>query len=198
MYDIIPVTTVPLSSEFYSSQYNDIRRCKLLLLSSILTKYSEFKSKPYLEQTNIIKRIEISCLNSTIDKANVENITTSWEVELFCDLYNSFCYKVTANLDKDGLVSNPNFALITISGGISLKDISKMTSQEMYPEKYKDINERINMSKLVVQTIKTSALYKCPLCKENKCSIENRYNRSLDEGAGLTLNCLNCQHQWNA
>lgn len=188
---------IPLDAMFYKKPYNKIRRAKLILFTSCLMQHKEYQLLPYQEKMKIIKNIERSCYNYVIDKSYEENIMTSWEVDLFCELYHSICYKISANLEKTGLVSNPNLTKAILSGNISIEQLPKLSSQDMYPQKYAEIIQRVEASKSVVQTLKTSAMYRCSKCKENKCTIENRYNRSLDEGVNLTITCLNCAHQWN-
>jgi DNA-directed RNA polymerase subunit M/transcription elongation factor TFIIS len=188
---------VPLSTDFYTDPYNATRRAKLIVFNSCLTPYKEYQILPYKDKMKQIKNIERACYNYVIDKAYEENIMTSWDVDLFKELYHIICYKISSNLEQGGIVGNPNLAKSILSGTISLEHLPRLSSQEMFPQKYKEIIERVEASKSVVQTVKTSAMYKCSKCRENKCIIAPRYNRSLDEGVNLTITCLNCQHEWN-
>lgn len=191
------IGSTPLAAEFYLSPYNSTRRAKLLLFSYCLSQYDEFRRMPFIEKTKHLKSLERSCYNYTIDKAYNDNIPTSWDVNNFCDLYHSTCYKISSNLEKKGIVDNPNFAKLLLSGNLSIEQLPKLSSIEMYPTKYIEILQRIMISKSASQTIKTSAMYKCRRCKENQCMIENRYNRSLDEAINLTITCMNCGYEWN-
>ena len=189
---------IPLLGEFYQSPYNKLRRTKLMLFCTSLSDYEEYLALEYEKQMSIIKRLEKSCYNYCIDKSTEEQITSSWETELFCDLYHSICYKINSNIEKHGLVKNPYLSINIINDNIDFDNLPKMSSMQLFPEKYADIAHRISMSKNIVQTIKTSSLYHCNKCKQNRCSIENRYNRSLDEGTNLTITCMNCSNSWNA
>lgn len=197
-YYNIPLTKlIPLSVEFYKSPYNNIRRSKLILFNLCLSTYESYLNLKYNEKIKIIKAIEKSCYNYSIDKAYEENIISSWNIELFCDLYHSICYKISSNLENDGMVNNPNLTKAILSENIDINKIPKLSSQELFPQKYVNIFERVEASKTVIQNFKTSEMYKCFKCHAKKCTIENRYNRSLDEGVNLTITCMNCNHSWN-
>ncbi len=189
----------PLSLEFYSNNYNKHRRNKLIQFMNILSPYEEFINLSLYDKNQLIKKIEASCLNEAIEIANKEkSIINSWNSELFIELYFDICYKISANLGKCYLVNNEFLHKELFSGNIDYKKLANMNSQELFPEKNKDILDKINSSKSITQVIKTSSLYRCHRCKENKCIIENRYNRSLDEGVNLEITCLNCHNKWNA
>jgi DNA-directed RNA polymerase subunit M/transcription elongation factor TFIIS len=189
--------SVPLPAECYNQPYNQLRRAKLLVFGACLHPYDKFQAMSYQEKVNLIKAIERACYNCTIEKAGDANITTSWNIEPFCNLYVSTCYKVSSNLEKGGIVNNTQLAQQLLDGSISIENLPKLSAQEMFPQKYTDIIQKLEASKNVEIGLRTSAMYKCRKCKQNKCTIENLYNRSLDEGVNLKIHCLNCGHSWN-
>lgn len=188
---------IPLDPEFYKQPYNVLRRAKLMVFLSCFNKYPEFLALSYKEQMKIIKHLERSCYNHVIDKSHEENIISSWDNDIFCDLYHSICYKISANISPNDLVCGSNLGHKILSNNISIDAIPRLTSQELFPEKYLDILQKVEVSKSVSQTLKTSALYTCKKCKQNKCTMENLYNRSLDEGVNLKITCMNCFYSWN-
>lgn len=191
------MNSIPLDAEFYQAPYNVLRRAKLMVLTSCLDKFPEFLKLSYKEKTKLIKKIERSCYNYVIDKSHEENIISTWDDPIFCDLYHSICYKVSSNIDPDNLVQNNKLGRRLLANEISIDNLPKLTSQELFPERYMDILQKVEVSKTVSQTLKTSALYTCKKCKQNKCTMENLYNRSLDEGTNLRITCMNCFHSWN-
>jgi len=188
----------PLPIEFYKPPYNRIRRAKIMLFGSSLLPYKAYQDLNLSQKIKLLKRIERSCYNNTIDRAYKENIITSWEIDLFCDVYHSICYKISVNLEPQGLVCNPTLAKNLLYGKIAIKNLPKLTSPEMFPQMYIKTMQRIKASKHASQTVKTSTMYKCSRCKENKCTIENVYNRSLDEGVNLRITCINCGNEFGA
>lgn len=191
-------SVVPLKAYHYQSPYNRLRRAKLILFGNILSEYQKFKNNTYNKQLEMIDAIEKSCKNQTIEKAQETNIVATWTNDLFCELYNGICYRVSSNLEKDGLVANPTFAHELIEKKRPLDTVAALTSVEMYPDRYETIRKRIQLSKEVEQTTKTTSLYTCGKCFEKKCTYENLYNRSLDEGVNLKLTCVNCGHEFTA
>lgn len=189
--------SIPLPADCYHEPYNQLRRAKLIVFGACLNAYDTFKLLTYAEKVNLIKLIERACYNHTIEKASDENIITSWSNELFCTLYVSMCYKVSANLEKGGLVNNTHLAEQVLSGNISIEHLPKLAANDLYPHKYTDIMQRLEASKNVKTDLRTSAMYKCRKCKANKCTIENLYNRSLDEGVNLSIQCTVCGFSWN-
>ena len=190
--------TIPLPLELYKPPYNSFRRAKIMLFGSSLSQYDEYKQLSNQEKITLLKQIERACYNTTIDLAHNENIIPSWDIEEFCNVYHSICYKISVNLDSAGLVNNPSFAKALLNGQISISMLPKLTSREMFPQKYTKILQRMEASKNASHTIKISRMYKCRKCKESRCVIENLYNRALDEGVNLHITCVNCGYEFNA
>jgi len=188
---------IPLDVYFYKKPYNYTRRAKLILFCSLLTEYEDFVLMSYPLQMDLIKKLERSCYNCTIEDANANNIIAAWENDNFCNIYHSTCYKISSNLEIGGMVSNPNIAIKLLNDKISAAELPKMTSPELFPQKYVKIQSRIELSKSVSQTVNVTSKYTCRKCKESKCTEENLYNRSLDEGVNVRITCDNCGHKWN-
>lgn len=188
----------PLNAMFYKDPYNCVRRSKLILFGSRLEPYEIFKSMSVTDRDAFLKKLERTCYNYTIDTAYSENIVSSWEDRNFRDIYHSVCYKLSVNLEPVGLVSNPTLAKNILSGIIDVTKLPKMTSVDMFPQKYTKVLRRIEASKNASQSVKTSTMYKCGRCYENRCTIENVQNRSLDETTGLRITCINCGNEFSA
>jgi DNA-directed RNA polymerase subunit M/transcription elongation factor TFIIS len=190
--------TVPLRAYHYEHPYNRLRRAKLLLFGNILSEHTQFNSFTRSDRLSIIDAVEKSCKNHTVSKSQETNIVPTWTNDLFCELYHSICYRVSSNLEKKGLVSNPTFCANLLDKKINIDIVAELTSVSMYPEKYVKIKKRIQLSKEVEQTTKTTSMYTCGRCKEKRCTMKNLYNRSLDEGVNLKLTCINCGHEFTA
>ncbi len=188
---------IPLDIQFYNIHYNSTRRAKLMLFSSILSKYDIYINMDYNQQTELITKIERSCYNASIEEANKNNILAAWNNNNFCDIYHSNCYKISSNMEIGGLVNNPNVVEKIISGELSISDLPNIPSSELFPQKYEKIKNRIEISKNVSKTVKVTSKYTCKKCKKSECTEENLYNRSLDEGVNVRITCNNCGHKWN-
>ena len=189
---------VPLPKELYTDDFHQFRRCKIMLFMNSLAANEKFKVLDKSKKISIAREIERGCFNNAIDTANEQNIMTSWKDEMFCKIYHLKCSKLSFNIGKSSLIDNERLSNDILDKKIELSELSYKSSIDMYPEKYSEILDRIHTSKTVTTNIKFSSLYRCRICKQSKCKIENRYNRSLDEGTNSTITCLNCSHEWNA
>lgn len=192
-----PMNADPLPMKYYKHPYNYHRRARLIMFSSFLKQHANFIALSVESRFDIVEKIEKSCLQYCFDKTNEFNIPPKWSSDIFTDLYTSVCAKIGSNIDQYNSVKNPYLTNQILEGKVDIDKLPRMTSQELYPEKYKEVITKLEESKNVKKTIKASVMYRCRICKQNKCTVENRYNRSLDEGVNLTITCMNCGHQWN-
>jgi len=188
---------IPMPVVVYKPPYNSLRRSKIFLLFNIFTNYNKFNLLNWSKKCNLILDIERACLNYSVDFSQDTNILTSWDNKLFNQIYTNTFYKVGVNLDNS-LIKNNNLVDRLFNGDIKIIDLPKMTFVEMFPKKYEDILKQLEISKKVKKSLKTTTMYKCGKCYKNKCTIEQLYNRSLDEGVNLRITCINCNHQFNA
>lgn len=188
----------PLSAAHYKKPYNALRRDKLMMFSALLSEHDDFVQLPLRQKLLIITELEKGCKNCSVDKARERNIMTTWKNDLFCDVYHTYCYLVSANVEKYGFVGNPHLVKNILNHHFDARQVAYISSVDMYPTKHTHTTTQIALRKLVEQNIKTTSLYVCSKCREKKCTIENLYNRSLDEGVNLRLTCVNCNHEFNA
>jgi DNA-directed RNA polymerase subunit M/transcription elongation factor TFIIS len=193
-----PINHVPLPITCYKKPYNDVRRAKLVLFGSCFNEYPEFVKLTHKDKLTLIIKLERACFNTSINKANNDNIPTKWDVDMFVEIYHAICYKVSSNITKSGSVETPVLGSNVLNGSIDIVKVPYMTARELFPAKYVEIIDRLEMSKNVVCTVKTSTMYKCRRCHKNETTIENLYNRSLDEGVNLSVTCQACGYAWNA
>jgi DNA-directed RNA polymerase subunit M/transcription elongation factor TFIIS len=201
MSDIINGTIVvkhniALPIDLYKDPYNTIRRAKIILFDLCLNQYPKYIDMKYDDKIQLLQKLERSCYNTTIDKAIEMCIMSSWDVEVFCDLYHSICYKVSSNIDCKSFAENAILGIQLLEGKIDIKELPKMSSQELCPSKYVDIKKKIEISKSIVSTVKTTTMYTCKRCKKNMCTLENAFLRSIDEGVDVRVICQSCNLRW--
>jgi len=193
-----PTNQDQLLTKHYNKPYNVYRRAKLIMLSSVLKEHDVMLHMSINDRFELVEKIERGCFNYTITHTTEQNIPTSWKNDIFKDVYNSTCAKIYANLSTTNNVNNDYLLPCILENKINCNDLPKLTSQQLFPDKYKDVIVKLETSKNVQWTVKTSSMYRCRRCKKNECTIENRYNRSLDEGVNLTITCVACGNEWNA
>ena len=96
----------PLTGDFYDSNYDQIRRDKVIFLMQLFTPYEKFKQMSYRQKNLFIKQFERKIYNVTIEKAIEQNIINSWSIREFVLIYHMISYKLTANIDNNWLVNN--------------------------------------------------------------------------------------------
>lgn len=191
IYHALP-NSMPLPIYFYEKKsYNDLRRCKIILFSHICNSYSSFKKLPSPDQYSIIRRLERSCYNAAVFKADDDDIRNTWSNLRFVDIYSTICAKITNNLDD----SKKLFEKI-IRKEIDINKIAFMSSQELQPDMYKKIIGKIEARSKQRLVFKECKLYKCGKCKSKKCKAEKLYNRGLDEGVNFEITCQECGYRW--
>ena len=188
---------VALPLYLYKKGYNATRLGKILVLIYVIWEYDVIKKLTLDEKMNLCINIELSCYTYVLEKARKDNIILSWTNANFCNYYHEICAKIIANLDSR--IENPNDYLIEMimNKKILIMNLPKLQPFELYPKKYENILDKINKAKEIEFTIKTTTMYTCRKCFARKCKIENRQNRSLDEGVNITITCMSCQNTWN-
>lgn len=195
--------TVPLNADYlpivyYKKPYNVHRRAKFILFSSLLKQHDKFLAMEMLDRFKLIELIERSCFNYTIDKARENNIPTKWDNDDFQYIYIVIASKIASNIDQTNMVKNTYLPNAILDGNIDITQLPRMTSLEMFPDKYKTVLSKLEMSKNVAKTVRTTAMYTCRRCKKSECTYENLYNRSLDEGVNLIITCISCGLEFKA
>jgi DNA-directed RNA polymerase subunit M/transcription elongation factor TFIIS len=150
-----------------------------------------------LTKEHIIKYLERGCLNRSIEKSKTYNIRCVWTNEKFIDLYHSICYKVSCNIDSTSSVESNYIIQKIMNNGVKSINVANMTSKELCPKKYEQLDKKLNKRTNLERKIKFSEMYRCSKCKRNQTTTERRYARSWDEGTDLTINCVNCGYSWN-
>jgi hypothetical protein len=193
LFDLYP-DAISLNFKFYENEnYNNIRRCKLILFGNSIGNNDKFDNKT---KENIIKYIERGCLNKAIEKSTSYNIRCIWSDEKFINLYHSICYKVAVNIDKNSCINSDYMINKILENNVDLLNLAKMSSKELCPKKYEKIEEKVQKRYNLERKIKYSELYQCRKCKQNKTTTERCYNRSWDEGVSLNIICLFCGNSW--
>jgi DNA-directed RNA polymerase subunit M/transcription elongation factor TFIIS len=145
--------------------------------------------------------VEIGVFNSTIDYANAHNIQLSWKSLMFADVYINNARSIYTNLKSDSYVGNTNLINRLKAKEFSPHELAYMRSQELFPERWKDIidkqKEKLKAAYEVKQVSMTDAI-KCGKCKNNKISYYELQIRSGDENMTQFFNCISCGHKWKS
>lgn len=181
-----------IPAELYSKElYSKERRQILLLLGSILDSYSKFKEISYKKQLDVLVSIEHSCYKKAVDKCSEEAIYVDWSNDKFKYMYSLICSRVSKNLDTNSEVMDSFLIENIINSSIDVTKLGGMSSDDM-SDKNKELKEQLNSRRSQKVKQKTTSMYTCRNCKSRECTIRSQQMKSLDEGATLILNCVNC------
>nr|BCY04600.1 hypothetical protein [Abalone asfa-like virus] len=145
--------------------------------------------------------IEISCFDATITfcKDNNTKYQRLWTSGPFIAMYSLKCGEVLNALDPNSLTSK-KWGLYTLEklkeGELQPKIFGKLTSDQLNPNIAKKEKTEIQVRTEQKISVKTSQLYKCPVCKMRETTYYSQQLRSLDEPATIMCTCLNCGHRF--
>jgi len=159
---------------------------------------TDYAHKAIYSKLYVAECMERSCLNRAIAKSRDYNIRAIWENLKFQDLYHDICYKIAVNVDPRSIINSLHLKTQIINQTVSLKDIANLFGKQLCPEKYEKLDKKINQRVNQEVKVRYSTLYRCFRCKNNKCTSERVYNRSLDEGVNLRIRCTVCYNEWGA
>ena len=182
-----------LHSSCYTKKYTKLRHKKMILLNSLLNKYTIFAKLPRLLRTSIVKNLERSCYNSACTLADDNNIIKNWENTLFVDSYTVILYKICVNINKKYIKLIE--MLITNRGILTQQEL---TEEYMNPTYNIEFHKVIDERKRQFIKKKYSYQYKCSKCKQSKTTVQDVQLKAVDEGSTLLVECATngCGHHW--
>jgi DNA-directed RNA polymerase subunit M/transcription elongation factor TFIIS len=150
----------------------------------------------FAEKTDLNKKainIEISIFNYAIKEAISKKIIKNWDNPQFIQLYKDRLRSIYLNLKK-----NKSFKEKIISEEITMDDLTKITHQEIFPEKWNDlINRKIKRddSKFSQNIESMTDMYKCKKCGSKRSTYYELQTRSADESMTIFIRCIDCGNQ---
>lgn len=188
-----------LPDMYYSEQYNNDRRSRVVVIGCCLRKYQPFNDLPIEKQEEHIRRIERSCYNHACYMADTKNISCNFHNPIFVNIYNIITFRVQKNLLYDS--DNPDNKYLVekiVDESFDIKSIGSAKSSELCPAKTKKIRDEIEKRKRQKIIKKYSTQHECFKCGGRKTTEVEIQLRSLDEGSTLIITCEveNCGNVW--
>lgn len=149
-----------------------------------ITAKASFKK---LLSENIIKEIEESIYNFSIDYANVNE--TPYLLE---QIYETKIDEIL-KLVKD----NAEFVKKIKSNTLDLKQIAFLKPDELNPDKYDKINKKKELEEYKKNNQATSNVFECRKCKTKKCQVTQLQTRAADEPATTIVTCMECGYEFS-
>ena len=162
------------------------------ILSSQLTE-EEHKT---LHDIQPALNIERGIYNSSIQKAMQMNILRKWTNQRFLDIYNQRVKAVISNLDPHSYVDNTTLLKRLISNEMMPHEIAFQTPSELFPERWKSVQDKLQNTTDEYTPTEFITLYRCGKCGKHKTTVHELQTRSADEPMTLFITCFNCKHRW--
>lgn len=142
------------------------------------------------------QRIESACYNQALANTRLTDTRRQWDCEVFVSIYSARCGTVNVHLDPRSTVSAAYGSADELlqglwAGELKPKTLGSMEAAELCPAATKKERDLIALRSQQTVVKKASNIFRCPFCKEQRCSYETVQRRALDESADFDCVCLN-------
>jgi len=156
------------------------------------------------KKCNILTKIEVDDLeigifNASLDYAILHKIQLSWSNLSFQNTYINIARAIYSNLLENSYLGNNNLIIRLKEKKFLPHELSFMSKEELFPEKWTSIIEKHNRKLKEAYEIKQVSMtdsIKCGKCKNNKISYQELQTRSGDESMTIFFTCITCGHKW--
>lgn len=150
-----------------------------------------------LDDATMAKHLEICLWNWTIKGCVRDKIPLFWDNARFRYRYTTRALGLAFNLRHP---RNPSLGDRVRARQVPLKNFANMTPQEMFPELYEPIYERLAARELRKMAVShkdaPDGAYTCRACKSKKTQYTCIQTRSADEPMTVYVSCLHCGRRW--
>lgn len=184
---------------------NSIRQKNIDIIYKILISNTNNINVKLIE--SVARQIERSCYNVTIIRCLNENQRRTFNNQTLLNWYSMNVYRVVSNLDPASHI-NSSYLITQIINYIKYHDscenhdyidpkkVGTLTSEQLYPDKIKELKEQLEIRRKQKIIEKTSNLYKCGKCHHDETKFKEVQFRAADEGTSLSITCTRCSHHW--
>ena len=177
-----------------TTQINNPAQFRINMRAKICEELKQIVDTVDVDVDKLASNTEKGVYNYAIQEANFRKIVKKWENGAFAQLYLDRLRSVYINLK-----SNKDLALSVIRGDVLPQSLAFMTHQEMNPEHWSEIIERLrkrNASKYTDNAEASTDMFTCRKCKGKRCTYYEMQTRSADEPATIFITCLDCKNHW--
>ena len=161
-----------------------------------LSHHDKWDSLSKDQQITLVRRLERSCMNKTVDDCKKEFIDRLWTNAKFIQRYSGECARMLRNLDIDCSSGDAYLGTMLINGKLDPKFICELDNYQLNPEASQEIRDNIELRMKEQVAKKYSSKYTCGRCKSNKVEIREVQTRSADELSSFRLRCVICNNSW--
>jgi DNA-directed RNA polymerase subunit M/transcription elongation factor TFIIS len=146
-----------------------------------------------------INSLEQAIYETAFDNAHKHFVACNWKSPQFCELYRQIVRNILSNIHPNSPVNNTRLVKRIMEGEFNIIELPKMTSYEMFPEKWFELRDKqILREQKILEGNKSRATdqFKCRRCNKRECTYYEMQTRSADEPMTIFITCLNCGKEW--
>jgi DNA-directed RNA polymerase subunit M/transcription elongation factor TFIIS len=182
-----PLILQKIESKFLKSNPIEFRLPSILNFLLLFESDAGFQSLPEERRINIPIKLERVCHNAICREMKAVGKPTNWHLHHFQGTYVECCVNLLIALEtKKELIKS------VVTDEININELPFIKAEYVRPDLHDKLTKKIEARSQVTVRKKVSSLYTCPKCKSKKCTMENVYNRSFDEGTSLKCTCVVC------
>jgi len=164
--------------EYLSDQIKSVDKEYILHLNNTVDRSATIsKFVSILKDIDSSIKIEAGIFEFTI----IYTYTKNYVMTLMPSIYNDKVYDILCNLDPKDPIDNKTLLKDIESNKINPQIIAFLRPQDIHPERWQTIINKMNLKEEKKKNMATTDLYQCYKCKERKCSMIELQLRGLDE-----------------
>lgn len=165
------------------------------MFAELFEKYPEWNSLEQKNKDTIIRRLERGCHTHAVLDCTKRFVPRLWTEPRFVNSYSTECYRISSNIDPNSGAKSRKLGLCIINGSVDVREICKMTSEELNPEA--SLAERTALDIRMRQKVDEKySNDKCGKCDAKKVIRVEAQTRSADELSNFHFKCDECGHTW--
>lgn len=163
----------------------DIRNESINKLKDSMSSISIISDNSDINIDELSTKIETSCFNSILEYINTTNVPDYTIQYIYYDKIDDLIYNInSSNIIKMKICDKQ----------IDLDRIGYLNPHELYEERWEEILYRRKLIDDKLKNISTTDVFKCPKCKQRRCTVQQMQTRSCDEPMTTFVICLECEN----
>ncbi len=178
-----------IKSEFVTQNSRDV---SLHHIHYLLTNVSRTDAISNIDDfiMNISKSIAIE--KGIFEYSLVRSNTQNYDISIIPAIYYDKLHDILINLDDNYYLQNKTFKLAIKDNVLDPSQIAFLSPEQIHPENWAAVVSRMKFKEKTENTMRTTDFYKCPKCKERKCTLTELQMRCADEPMSKIITCLVC------
>jgi hypothetical protein len=187
--DKINLDNYVLSKDFITDNSKDINRAHIVFaLDNINRTYNIIKINDVIIDIKKSIAIEMGIFEYALVMATLNN----FDKNIIPAIYNDKLDDILLNLNVNSYLKNKSLYNALNSGVINPNLVAFMAPDQMHPESWAVIINKIKYKEDKENTMATTDMYRCRKCGERRCKVTELQMRSADEPTSKVITCLVC------